>query len=131
MKNPKSTLLALAAAALLTAGVTPLSVPQAHAQISVQFGWQQPPQEYSPAQRDGFHKGIEDAHHDIQAGRPPDPRRHDDFRHPNVPPDQRDAYRHAFWHGYQSAYQHRGDWGFHDHHHDWDNPQYNNWNGPR
>lgn len=125
MKAIRPTILTVAAAVLMAGGVSfsPVVIPQANAQISVQFGWQTPPQEYSDFARQGFHAGIEAAHHDLAHGRPPDPRRHEDFRHPHVGGHHaRDDFRRGFEHGYWMAYQHRGDWGYHDHHPDWDHP---------
>lgn len=111
MKRSKLTLAMLAAAAL-TAGMTisPMAVPSANAQISIHLGWQQPPQGYNDAQRQGFHAGIHAAHHDMDRGWPPDPHRHGIFRHPPVPPGARFDFRRGFRHGYELAYNHRGDW---------------------
>jgi hypothetical protein len=118
MKLPKSTLTMLAGAAFLAGmTLTPMTVPLAGAQISIHLGWQQPPHEYNGVQRQGFHAGIEAARHDIDHGLPPDPNRHDDFRRPHVSPHLRDDFRRGFQHGYEVAYQHRGDWD--RNHHDW------------
>ena len=118
MKRAKFALTMFGAAALML-GMTfsPMAVPSANAQISIHFGWQQPPREYNNFQRQGFHAGIEAARHDIDRGMPPDYRRHRSFRHPHVPPRQRDDYRRGFRHGYEVGYQHRRDWNHH--HHDW------------
>lgn len=118
MKKPKFTHAMIVAAALM-AGVTvsPIAVPQATAQISFHFGWQQPPREYRDIQRQGFHAGIEAASHDLDHGMRPDPSRHVEFRRPGVPPGQRDDFRRGFQNGYEVAYQHRSDWD--THRHDW------------
>lgn len=115
-QNPTFGMLAVAA---LIAGVpiSPMAVPQANAQVSLHFGWQQPPQEYGDIQRQGFHAGIEAARHDLDHGMSPDPGRHADFRRPQAPPRQREDFRRGFRHGYEVAYQHRGEWD--SHHHDW------------
>jgi hypothetical protein len=111
MKRVKPMISSVAAVALIAGlSVAPVAVRPAHAQV-VQFSWQEPPHEYSDIGRQGFHAGIEAAHHDIDAGRPPDPRRHQEFRHPHLPPGQRDEFRHGFERGYHVAYDHRGDWG--------------------
>jgi len=78
-------------------------------QVVVQ--WQEPgppPGNWSNAWHNGFHDGAVAAHHDINAGRPPDPHRHADFRHPDLPPGQRRDFRQGFRRGYQMVY-HR-DW---------------------
>ncbi len=120
-------------AATLAVGMTvsPMAVPRANAQISFHLGWQEPPREYNDIQRQGFHAGIEAARHDLDMGMPPDPRRHWDFRRPEVPPGARDDFRHSFSRGYEMAYQHRGDWD--RDHHDWrhDGDHDHDGDGPR
>jgi len=68
---------------------------------------QEPPGSWSNAWHSGFHDGIDAARHDVDAGRPPDPRRHDKFRHPDLPRDQRDDFREGFRRGYHMVYEHR------------------------
>lgn len=111
MRRPQSIGTVFAAAALAV-GLTmaPMAVPTAEAQISFHLGWQQPPHEYNDIQRQGFHAGIEAARHDLDRGLPPDPHRHWDFRRPDVPPPAREDFRRGFRHGYEVAYQHRGEW---------------------
>jgi hypothetical protein len=46
----------------------------------------------------------------------PDPNRHDNFRHPDRPRDERGDFREGFRRGYQMVYDH--DW-----HHDHDGPR--------
>lgn len=122
MRQPGS-VIAMLAAATLAVGmmVGPMAVPQANAQISFHFGWQQPPNEYNDIQRQGFHAGIQAAHDDLDHGLPPDPHRHWDFRRPHLPPEARDDFRRGFRRGYEIAYQHRGEWD--RDHHDWGGPQ--------
>lgn len=99
---------------LLGVALTGAMVPAAHAlagppQIEIQWGEPAPPPgNWSEAWHRGFHAGAQAAHHDIGANRPPDAGRHGDFRHPDVPPDQRRDFREGFRHGYQMVY-HR-DW---------------------
>ena len=110
MKHSKSTLALLAGAGLMAGMIlSPMVVPQANAQISIHFGWQQPPREYNGIQQQGFHAGIDAARHDMDRSLPPDPQRHEDFRRPHLPPAQREDFRRGFRHGYEVAYQHRGD----------------------
>lgn len=68
---------------------------------------QEPQGSWSNAWHSGFHDGIDAARHDVDAGRPPDPRRHDKFRHPDLPRDQRDDFREGFRRGYHMVYEHR------------------------
>jgi hypothetical protein len=72
----------------------------------------EPQGNWSQAWHSGFHDGIEAAHHDIDAHRPPDPDRHDKFRHPDLPRDERGEFREGFRRGYQMVYDH--DWHHHD-----------------
>lgn len=83
----------------------------------------EPQGQWSHAWHSGFRDGVDAARHDIDAGRPPDPRHHDKFRHPDIPRDQRDDFREGFRRGYNMVYEHR----MHDHdrdhdrdHHDYD-----------
>ncbi len=101
-------------ALLIGAGLTGIPMPAAHAQQGPPPGYWEPgppPGNWSNAWHNGFHDGIVAAHHDIDAGRPPDPRRHDDFRHPDRPADQRHDFREGFRRGYQMVYDH--DWHRH------------------
>lgn len=77
--------------------------------------WQpiEPDGNWSHAWHSGFHDGIGAARHDIDAHRPPDPDRHDTFRHPDLPRDQREDFREGFRRGYRMVYDH--DWHHHDH----------------
>ena len=111
MKRLKFNLVMLASAALFV-GMTigPMAVQPANAQISIHFGWQQPPQQYNDVQRQGFHAGIDAAHRDLDRGLPPDTHRHRRFRHPPVLPGARHDFRRGFRHGYDMGYRHRRDW---------------------
>jgi hypothetical protein len=103
MKNTRSALVLVLGLAM--SGGIPLAV---HAQQGPPPGsWQEPEGNWSPAWHSGFHDGIEAARHDIEANRSPDPDRHDKFRHPDLPRDQRDDFREGFRRGYHMAYDHR------------------------
>jgi len=81
-------------------------------------GWDAPPQEFRDTQRQGFHDGIEGARKDFENHRRPDVNNRDEFRHPHVSRDQRDAYREGFRRGYEVGVSHlKGD---HDHDRDHD-----------
>lgn len=87
-------------------------------------GWQpmEPQGSWSHAWHSGFRDGVDAARHDVDAGRPPDPRRHDKFRHPDLPRDQRHDFREGFERGYHMVYEHRMHGHDHDHDHDHDGP---------
>jgi len=110
MRNGKLAMVSLLGLAL--AGGTAVAV---HAQGPPPPGaWQpvEPPGSWSHAWHSGFHDGVEAARHDIDAGRPPDPDRHDKFRHPDLPRDQRDDFREGFRRGYHMVYEHRAHGGY-------------------
>lgn len=69
-------------------------------------GWDMPPQELNDIQRQGFHDGVEGARHDFDDHRQPDVEKHEEFRHPHMPPEQREAYRDGFRRGYDVAMRH-------------------------
>jgi hypothetical protein len=69
-------------------------------------GWDQPPQEFRDAQRQGFHDGIEGARKDFDNHRPPSVENRDEYRHPHVSRDLRDDYREGFRAGYERAMSH-------------------------
>lgn len=71
-----------------------------------QEGWELPPQELNDLQRQGFHDGVEGARKDFGNHRPPSPENRDEFRHPHLPPEQRQAYREGFRRGYNVAMSH-------------------------
>jgi hypothetical protein len=86
--------------------------------VHAQDRWEpvEPQGNWSHAWHSGFRDGIEAARHDIDAHRQPDPDRHDTFRHPDLPRDQREDFREGFRRGYHMAYDH----AFHDRDHDHD-----------
>jgi hypothetical protein len=69
-------------------------------------GWDAPPPELQDVQRRGFHDGIIGAQKDFDNHRQPDPNNRDEYRHPNVPRDQWDAYREGFRRGYERGVAH-------------------------
>lgn len=98
--------LAISALALLL-GLSAGSMAKVHAQGPPPgYGWDTPPQELNEIQRQGFHDGIEGARRDFENHRPPDVENRDEFRHPHVPPDVREAYRDGFRRGYRRAMEH-------------------------
>jgi len=58
---------------------------------------------YFQARRRGFEEGMDGAIRDFTNHRRPDPNNRDEFRHPSVPGQLRDAYRDGFTRGYQQA----------------------------
>ena len=68
--------------------------------------WQAPPRELNEFQQRGFHDGIEGARKDFENHRQPSVEDRDEFRHPSVPPDVREAYRDGFRRGYQVGVDH-------------------------
>ena len=79
-----------------------------------QYGWDVPPQEFNDVQRRGFHDGVEGAHKDYGNGRRPNVNNREEYRDPDdmprdIPPEMREAYRHAFRRGYAVAASHL--WG--------------------
>jgi len=69
-------------------------------------GWDAPPGELNELQRQGFHDGIEGAHKDYDNHRRPDVNNRDEYRHPHLPPEQREAYRDGFRRGYDVGVRH-------------------------
>ena len=63
--------------------------------------WDMPPNEFNEIQRRGFHDGIEGARRDWGNHRPPNVENRDEYRNPNMPRDQAEAYREGFRRGYQ------------------------------
>jgi ribosome modulation factor len=61
------------------------------------------PREWNQIQRQGFHDGMEGAHRDYDNHRNPNPENRDEFRNPNLPPDQARLYREGFRRGYNVA----------------------------
>jgi ribosome modulation factor len=106
--------IAIPALALLlgTAGLTsakanaaPLaSPPQAYGQE--RGGWDAPPGELNDIQRRGFHDGIEGARKDFDNHRHPNVENRDEYRHPDVPRELREAYREGFRRGYEVGVSH-------------------------
>ena len=70
------------------------------------YGWDVPPQELNDIQRQGFHEGIQAARHDFEVHRPLNVEDHEIYRHPHMPPEQREAFRDGFRRGYDRATSH-------------------------
>jgi hypothetical protein len=68
--------------------------------------WDAPPQEFDEFRRQGFQDGIEGARKDFDNHRRPDVENRDEYRHPRLPPEQREAYREGFRRGYQVGMDH-------------------------
>jgi ribosome modulation factor len=68
--------------------------------------WDAPPPELDEVHRHGFHDGIEGARKDYDNHRRPDVHNREEFRHPNVPERDREAYRRGFERGYQVGVDH-------------------------
>jgi hypothetical protein len=68
--------------------------------------WDEVPDEFDVLRRQGFHDGIEGARRDYGNHRRPDVDNRDEYRHPNLPPEQREAYREGFRRGYQVGMNH-------------------------
>jgi hypothetical protein len=77
--------------------------------------WDAPPDEFRQVERQGFHDGVEAAHHDFDKHRRADADDHDAYRHPPVSRDQRDDYRQGFRRGYERAVAHFNGEENHDH----------------
>ena len=71
--------------------------------------WEIPPGEFNEIQRRGFHDGVEGARKDYDNHRRPDVENRQEYRHPDLPPDAREAYRDGYRRGYQQAASHL--WG--------------------
>jgi len=69
-------------------------------------GWDQPHGEFREVQRKGFHDGLEGARKDFDNHRRPNVENRDEYRHPDVPRDDRRDYREAFRRGYEAGVSH-------------------------
>ena len=68
--------------------------------------WDAAPSEFDAVRRQGFNDGIEGARKDFDNHRRPDVENRDEYRHPRIPPDEREAYRDGFRRGYRVAMEH-------------------------
>lgn len=68
--------------------------------------WNMAPNEFNDVQRHGFQDGMVGAQRDFDNHRNPNPENRDEFRHPSVPPELRQAYRDGFRRGYWRAMNH-------------------------
>ncbi len=69
-------------------------------------GWDLPPREFDEISRKGFHDGIEGARKDYGNHRRPDVNNRDEYRHPDMPHRDREAYRRGFERGYRVGVEH-------------------------
>lgn len=69
-------------------------------------GWDSFPDGYDEVRRNGFRHGIDSARDDYENHRNPDVNRHDTFRHPDVPRDQKRPFQEGFRRGYRVAWDH-------------------------
>jgi len=69
-------------------------------------GWDDFPDGYDDVRRNGFRHGIDSARDDYEHHRNPDLDRHDTFRHPDVPRDQKRPFQEGFRRGYKVAWDH-------------------------
>lgn len=69
-------------------------------------GWDAPPQEFADVARRGFHDGLEGARKDYENHRAPNVNNRDEYRHPNVPKNERHDYRMGFERGYDAGVRH-------------------------
>lgn len=80
--------------------------------------WDYAPSEFDELRRQGFQDGIEGARKDFDNHRRPDVENREEYRHPHLPEEQREAYREGFRRGYHAAVEHL--MGDHDHDRDRD-----------
>lgn len=69
-------------------------------------GWDSFPDGYDDVRRNGFRHGLDSARDDYENHRNPDVNRHDTFRHPDVPRDQKRPFQEGFRRGYRVAWDH-------------------------
>ncbi|HWA94800.1 MAG TPA: hypothetical protein VG844_09380 [Terracidiphilus sp.] len=92
-------------------GLSGVQAMQAAPAPSAGFGygqdrWDAPPRAYNQYQRSGFMDGMEGARKDVENHRRPDVNNRDEYRHPNVPGQFREAYRQGFREGYDRSMRH-------------------------
>src|ERR1017187_2275298 len=68
--------------------------------------WDMPPGELNETQRRGFHDGVEGARKDFENHRQANVENRDEYRHPQLPGELREAYRDGFRRGYAVAVSH-------------------------
>jgi ribosome modulation factor len=99
--------LMLGAAGGRVAGASAMGAAAGQVSLQVQVGgWDAPPRELNDLQRQGFHDGIAGARRDFENHRPMDVNSRDEYRHPRLPGEQREAYRDGFRRGYNVAMSH-------------------------
>ena len=68
--------------------------------------WDAFPDGYDEVRRNGFRHGIDSARDDFENHRNPDVNRHDTYRHPDVPRDEKRPFQEGFRRGYRVAWEH-------------------------
>ena len=110
--------LLLGASAMLVATATGVAQGPPPGYDQERGGWNTPPPGFNQIQRQGYYDGLNGARKDYENHRQPDVNNRDEYRHPDVPYQQQDAYREGFRRGYNQAISHlmggpappRGDW---------------------
>ncbi len=77
--------------------------------------WNVAPDDFDVLHRQGFQDGVLGAQKDIENHRRPDVNNREEYRNPNLPHGEREAYRDGFRHGYQAAINHMMGGRDHDH----------------
>lgn len=68
--------------------------------------WAMPPSEWQAIEQQGFRDGVRGAYKDAQNHRQPNVNNRDEYRHPNLPRGERQAYREGFQRGYWRGVRH-------------------------
>lgn len=87
-------------------------------------GWDMVPSDLPEVQHQGFRDGIEGARKDFDNHRRFSVNNRDEFRHPHVPREEREAYREGFRRGYEVGTHHLMGDHDRDHDHDHDHDHY-------
>lgn len=115
MKIKRLAIPALTIALAVPCGLTATAYAAAPAQYGYQDrAWDQAPDDFRDAKRQGFHEGVEAARRDFERRRHKDADDHDVYKHPPVDRAFRDDFREGFRRGYEVAMRHMRD-EHHDH----------------
>ena len=87
-------------------------------------GWDMPPADLPEVQHQGFRDGIEGARKDFDNHRRFNVNNRDEFRHPHLPREEREAYREGFRRGYDIGVHHLMSDHDRDHDRDHDHDHY-------
>lgn len=108
---------AVASLCVAVAGAKPLpgvAAPSPAGYYAQERRWDAPPPELDEMMRHGFHDGVEGARKDYGNHRRPDVNNREEYRHPNLPERDREAYRRGFERGYRAGVEHL----YHEHEHE-------------